>query len=154
MVAEVFGGISALKAALDILKTVKDANDVAARQGIVIKLQEQILTAQAAQFDLIEQVRSLETEIANRETWDTDKQRYELRRVGPGAFPYVLKKEAAGSEPAHWICPNCYANRKCSILQVSGYAEKGGPDLMKINWSCPACRTAIRVDHSVSPSFE
>jgi hypothetical protein len=33
MVAEVFGGISALKAALDIAKTIKDANDVTTRQG-------------------------------------------------------------------------------------------------------------------------
>ncbi len=53
MVAEVFGGITALKASLDILKTIKDANDVATRQGIVIKLQEQILAAQEAQFSLI-----------------------------------------------------------------------------------------------------
>jgi hypothetical protein len=82
MVAEVFGGVSALKAALDILKTVKDANDVAARQGIVIKLQEQILSAQATQLELIEQISSLKEKMASMEKWETEKQKYELKSLG------------------------------------------------------------------------
>ena len=97
MVAEVFGGVSALKAALDILKTVKDANDVATRQGIVIKLQEQILSAQAAQFELIEQIGSLKEKVASLEKWETEKQNYELKTLGWNTFAYMLKPEARGS---------------------------------------------------------
>jgi hypothetical protein len=80
MVAEVFGGISALKAALDIAKTIKDANDVATRQGIAIKLQEQILSAQAAQLDLIERVSTLKEKLASKETWETEKQKSLLQK--------------------------------------------------------------------------
>ena len=148
MVVEIFAGISALKAALDIAKTIKDANDVTTRQGIVIKLQEQILSAHEAQFELIERVRSLEKEIASAETWDTEKQRYELAQVWPGAFAYVLKKESAGSEPPHWFCAQCYQNRKKSILQDAPKTSIGFR-----YWLCHACHAEILVSTKVFPSF-
>ena len=44
MVAEVYAGISAFKSMLDIVKSIKDMNDVSARQRAVIELQEKILS--------------------------------------------------------------------------------------------------------------
>jgi len=149
MVAEIFSGISALKAALDIVKSIKDANDVATRQRIVIKLQEQILSAHEAQFELIERVRALEEEIARAETWEADKQRYELARVGNAAFAYVLKEERAAGEPPHWLCAQCYQDRKKSILQDSPKSAGFGQRL----WSCHACGAEIALDAKLLPSF-
>ena len=69
MVAEIFGGISAFKAMFDMARSLKDMNDAAARKGAVIKLQEQILDAQAAQSALIEEIGVLKALVANFETW-------------------------------------------------------------------------------------
>ena len=119
MVGEVFAGISALKTAFDIAKTIKDTNDVTIRQAIAIELQEKIFSAQQAQALLIEEVNSLKAEIAGFETWDAEKQRYELKPIGTqGVFAYSLKPEHENGEPPHWICPDCYQDRKKSILQT------------------------------------
>ena len=40
MVAEIYGGISALKSAFDIAKGLKDIDDAARRNAAVIELQE------------------------------------------------------------------------------------------------------------------
>jgi hypothetical protein len=46
MVAEVFGGIAALKSAFDIAKGLKDIDDRTHFNAAIIDLQEQILSAQ------------------------------------------------------------------------------------------------------------
>ena len=57
--------------------------------------------------------------IAGFETWDAEKQRYELKPIGTqGVFAYSLKPEHENGEPPHWICPDCYQDRKKSILQT------------------------------------
>ena len=118
MVAEVYAGLSAFKAMFDMAKGLKDINDAAIRNGAVIELQEQILSAQQHQSELIERIRALETEVANFETWKTEKERYQLKELAPhGVYAYTIKEEVRGPEPAHWICPDCYQNRQISILQ-------------------------------------
>jgi hypothetical protein len=138
MVAEVFAGISAFKSMLDIAKSIKDMNDVAARQGAVIELREQILTAQTAQFALIEQVSTLKTNLAKFETWDAEKQQYELKDLGLGAFAFMLKPEARGAKPPHWVCTNCYADRRISIIQFTTKRSEGS------SYLCPSCSSTIR----------
>lgn len=117
MVAEIFGGISALKAALDIAKSVKDMNDVAARQGAIIELREQILSAQEAQSSLIQEISALKTKLADFETWETEKQRYKLDVIAPGIFCYIIQETMRGREPVHRICANCYSAGKKGFLQ-------------------------------------
>ena len=58
MVAEIYAGLSAFKAMFDMAKGLKDINDAAIRNGAVIELQEQILSAQQQQSELIERVRT------------------------------------------------------------------------------------------------
>jgi hypothetical protein len=118
MVSEVYAGLSAFKAMFDMAKGLKDINDAAIRNGAVIELQEQILSAQQQQSELFELVRTLEAEVANFETWKTEKERYELKELAPhGVYAYAIKESARGPEPKHWICPDCYENRQKSVLQ-------------------------------------
>jgi hypothetical protein len=141
MVAEVFGGISALKAALDIAKTIKDANDITTRQGIVIKLQEQILSAQAAQLSLIEDIGGFKEKIATLQGWDAKKQQYELKSLGWNTFAYMLKPEARGSAPPHWICTRCFGDGHAEIIQQTrNSAVIRGRGLV---YECPRCNWAI-----------
>lgn len=153
MVAEIFGGIGAFKASLDILKTLKDASDFTSRQGIVIKLHEQILTAQAAQLELIQEVSALKAEITRFEKWSAEAERYQLRNIAFGTTAYVLKKDSAGGEPPHWICPTCYEGRKRSILQSAGPAAEYGPDSRKFAWKCHSCGAILRAPYTVKPAF-
>ena len=136
MVAEVFGGISAFKTMLDIAKSLKDMNNIAARQAAVIELQEQILSAQAAQSELSEEVRSLKAEMAKLKNWESEKQEYELKNLGGASFAYMLKPEMRGSKPAHWICTRCYGDGQAEIIQQI-------PHGIGRDYICPRCRSEI-----------
>ena len=143
MVGEVFAGLSAFKTMLDMAKALKDINDAAIRNTAVVELSEKIIAAQVAQLTLIQRVDELEKEVAHFKTWETEKQRYDLKNVGLGALVYVLKPDARGAKPPHWICTNCYGSGRASIL-LYGPLGKG----MGLGWACPFCMTAIEAGTS------
>ena len=146
---------TAITQALGALKAVKDigeatiglANAAAFRerqiefQGKIIEAQDGIFAMQQERTALIEKISELEKEITNLKAWDTEKNRYKLVEVGPGAFARVIKPEAQGSEPEHLICTSCYENWKKSILQAD-------PDLARTFGDirvCPACGCKVHV---------
>ena len=57
--------------------------------------------------------------MAHFETWENEKQRYELKPAGEftTALAYHLKESEQEREQPHMICQNCYQDRKKSILQ-------------------------------------
>jgi hypothetical protein len=79
MVAEVFAGLGSIKAAFDIAKGLKDI-DATRRNTAIIELQEKILSAQAEQSELIETIGDLKKRVTELETWEAEKQRYELKQ--------------------------------------------------------------------------
>jgi len=145
MVAEVFAGVSALKAAFDLTKGLKDIDDATRRNAAVIELQEKILAARAAQSELAESVGELKARVAELEAWDAEKQRYELSQIAPGMVCYMLKRSMRGTEPTHRLCANCYAKGQKSFLQqhISGpYFER---------YKCAACGEAFDVSKGDPP---
>jgi hypothetical protein len=90
--------------------------------------------AYAAQLD---RIRALETEVADLKAWDTEKQGYELKKIGDGTVAYMLKPDKRGTEPPHWLCPNCFAKSKKSFLNATGGA--GGGRLFQ--YKCGNCAT-------------
>jgi hypothetical protein len=139
MVGEALAGLSAIKTAFDIAKGLKDISDATARNAAVIELQEKILSAQAAQSALVDTVSQLEKEVARLKAWDAEKQRYELKEVGPGAFARVVKESMRGSEPVHWLCTTCYDRGKPTILQLSGSSSGYN------HFKCFECQTQVNV---------
>ena len=138
MAGEVFAGIGALKSAFDMAKGLKNMSDTALRNVAVIELQEEIIVAQTVQSELIDYINTLEKRLASFDEWDAEKQRYELKEFGRGAFAYSLKADAQSGEPAHQICPTCYENRRKSILQtVPGNNSIGSTH------HCPVCETQV-----------
>jgi CII-binding regulator of phage lambda lysogenization HflD len=117
MVAEIYGGLSAIKSAFDIAKGLKDIHDATLRNAAIIELQEKLLSAQEAQSALTERVSDLEKQVAAFETWDRDKQKYVMAELPSGTIAYALKPEALASKPFHYICAKCNENRKRSPLQ-------------------------------------
>ncbi len=100
-------------------------HDAAALNGKIAELNSKIIDAQSGVFlvneertTLIKRVTDLEKEITDRETWEHEKERYELHTVSRfGNLAYVLKEEMSSGEPTHLICANCYQKRKKSLLQ-------------------------------------
>lgn len=140
-IATISAAIGSLRTAAEIAKGMIGLRDTAIIQGKVIELQSAILAAQSSalaaqseQFDLINKIRDFEKDIARMKAWDSEKEKYTLKQVQPRSLAYAIKPEAQGSEPAHYICANCYEKGEKRILQQK--------DVLHL-W-CPECKTAVQ----------
>jgi hypothetical protein len=132
---------ASLNAAMNIAKAMIGLRDGQAFQAQAIEFQSKILEAQSSIFAaneertaLVEQVRELEEQMARMKAWETEKQRYALTDFGTGAFAYLVKPEARGTEPLHCICVACYQQGKKSILQCT-ISHTG-----TASFNCPSCK--------------
>lgn len=132
-IAEIYGGISAFKAMFDMAKGLKDASNASDRNAAVIELQEKILGAQSAHAALLQRIGELEEKVRGFEDWETEKNRYELKDLGWGSLAYMLKPNMRGTEPPHWVCPNCLSNKKISLIT---YMQLDGIGNRYICWPC------------------
>lgn len=137
--------ISPLNAAGESLQKLIEVRDLAKFGDTFRKMHEEVLAAmqgaiaaQTREAALLERVGQLEKEIVRFETWEREKNRYERRNVGFGAFAYVLKKAERGTEAPHWACTNCYEHGKIITLQY-GRLKDRGPAV----WRCPSCKNEI-----------
>lgn len=138
MIGEAFAGLSAIKTAFDMTQGLQSIHDAVARDRAVIELQKEILLAQSAQAALLDRVSQLEKEVARFETWDAEKKRYELKALRVDVFAYMLKPDSRGVEPPHWLCANCYEQRKKSIFQWTPETA-----VARRVYRCPACNASI-----------
>lgn len=139
--------LTSLNAAKDIAQAMIGLRDTAAFQTKLIEFQRKLieannaaLAAQEERSVLLARIATLEQQVARLETWHTEKQNYELKEVASGAFAYVLKQSARGSEPEHWLCAQCYQNNKKSILQVHRR------DVSYEYHQCSECHAEVRVE--------
>lgn len=117
MVGDLIAGVGALKTAYDIAKGLKDIDDKVTLNAAVIDLQERILSAQQATFEAAEEMRTLRSKLDHYENWDAVSARYVLKDFGGDTFAYELREDAGTGEPKHLACPNCFEQRRRSILQ-------------------------------------
>jgi hypothetical protein len=142
MVGEVFAGLSALKTAFDMTQGLQNIHDAVTRDRAVIELQKEILAAQSTQAALVARIGELEEKVASFEKWDTQANRYELKKFGHGVARF-LKPEAKGSEPSHPVCANCFEKREIKFLQQTPTNTARQSLGMGQEWRCPACPTKI-----------
>jgi hypothetical protein len=138
MAGEIIASLTIFKTLLDSAKSLKNINDATIRNAAIVELQEKILSAQEQQAALVERLRTLEKEVADHETWEREKERYQLTDHGCSTFTYSLKQEAANNEPHHRICSHCYQNRRKSVLQSHGRFSGGREKV-----SCPSCKETV-----------
>jgi hypothetical protein len=146
LIADAIAGLSAFNSMLEMARGLKDVNDAAIRNLAVVELTEKIIAAQAAQTALIAEVAKLEKELTRFETWETEKQRYELSDVGNGQLVYTLRDGQQHSEPKHSICPSCYQRGQRSILQK----ETWQPGRAQV-FSCHRCGSAVYLSGMPAP---
>jgi hypothetical protein len=107
-----------------------------------------LLQAQETEAALIAEKRRLEERVRRLETWEGEKERYELRQVAHGVYVRALKPNAAGTEPPHAICANCYERGKKRYLQSDGLpGPYGGTE----NLTCRECGEVIQIHHEGRP---
>ena len=133
MAVDLVAGLSIFKSLYDSAKALKDINDATVRNGAVIELQEKILAAREAQSALLDRVGELEKQVRSFEDWKSEKDRYDLKNLGYGARAYMLKPAMRGTEPPHWVCPNCFSNKQVKIIQ---YTMLPGTGHRHICWNC------------------
>lgn len=144
-VSEISALFSSLKAAKDVAQAMVGLRDEAAFQAKAIELQSKILDAQSAAFaaeenraTLVDRVRDLEQQVIRMQSWESEKQRYELKELGNGTLAYAVKESVRGAEPPHWICSSCYQHAKKSVLQP----ETRNPGRIK-TWVCHECDAVL-----------
>jgi hypothetical protein len=137
---------SPLKAASESVQKLIEIRDLIKFGDALGKLQAQILAAQQGalaayerELTLLARVSQLEKEVASFDTWKREKQRYERKHLGWGAFAYMLKKAERGHEAPHWVCTNCYEHRHIATMQFG--LLKG---VEEMTWFCPSCKNTIR----------
>jgi hypothetical protein len=150
-ISAIDGLTTSLRAVAEITKVMKDISDASLIQTKIYELTKEILSAQSCalavqseQFDLAQSKRDLEEEIVRLKAWNTERYRYQLQSVGPGANAYVVKETMRGSEPVHWICADCFQSGKKRFLNESHF------DLHYVYHKCQECGGKIRIRKSPS----
>ncbi len=150
------GTITSLRFAGDIAKSFLSLQSMAEVQGKVIELQSAILSAQSnameansQQLIMVEEIRTLQTQIESMKGWREEAKRYKL--VGPwsnGTLVYALREKAKENEPAHYICTKCFEDGRKSLLNPLDDAK---------GWCiyrCPQCKSEVRNGYRNASSAE
>ena len=95
---------------------------------------------------MIETVGALKTRVAQLETWDVEKKRYERKEVTSGIFVFVLKLQERGTEPFFMLCPKCYHDGKPSELQATQELR-----MRRRVHVCPRCKTDYVIGTPIPP---
>lgn len=152
--AAIASAASSLKVAFDIGKLAIGLRDAEMMRSKIIEMQGEIssalasaIAAQTDQMTILQRVNDLEKEMAQLKEWDAKKDNYELKPFAPGAVAYMLKPNVRGSTPPHWLCAQCFENRKKSVLQLAA--------TMSSMWiyHCSGCDSKISVPRSTTPSW-
>lgn len=101
--------------------------------------------AELEQTTMQQKIQLLEREVADLKTNNAQLARYELKRLPPGVFVYVLKDTEKGAEPEHYACENCFNNGKIKPLHSKGIHN--GLE----TFYCTGCDTQIKAGHFVPP---
>lgn len=144
MFADVTTALTGMKTLAEFVAlAAKSKTDLAVAQKaaelttVILDLQLAVSSVQTQNYDLLRRNNELEQTIANIENWKATAEQYKFIKIGTGTFLYTNKKDNDRNEPAHWLCPHCYENRKKSILQ---FKDRG-----KYGWIhfCPNCKVEI-----------
>jgi hypothetical protein len=136
-------GAASTKTAIDIAKslvTLKGEEAVRSRvfdlTQSLMELQQQLMTAQLEQMELVKRVGELESNLSRVNARTDVESKYQRHAFETGYFAYKLKPEFQGTDPEHYLCSNCFEKGDMVTLQ------KGGG----MGWKglrCPRCEKSV-----------
>lgn len=125
MYAEIQGGLTALKVALDLAKAGKGAVDAAAMANALFEIQQRLMDTQGAALQAMEEkaalskkVEELENALRERDEWKIEAANYELSEVAQGIIAFVERGHEGKLVNAVKLCANCFSQKHKSFLQM------------------------------------
>ena len=131
--------ISAAKILIDARDQSKRADAQMEFTQTLIEVQEKSLSLIQSNQELLVTNESLKQQLADNEKWEQEQTRYVLENVGNGATVYSLDPEKASGQPLHWLCPNCFEDRKKSMLQRTGKTD----GILASVFKCNRCKSEV-----------
>jgi len=138
--------ISSISALIKIakgLQSVRDQHQISQATSEllerILSVQGDALSLQEQHFSLIHEKEKIEKKLSEFEDWKNTQSQYSLFRTLYGKVVYVPNESHKSSEPKHWLCANCFNERKKSILQPQN-------DGNNFTFFCPKCKTRLFVD--------
>jgi hypothetical protein len=120
MIAEIASLITSSKAAYDIAKGISSFKSEVERTESISKILEVLVSVQLQASSVLAleiEKHALTKRLMELEKWSQTESQYELKEIARGIFVYAYKQTAEKSEPAHWLCTNCWQDKTKSILQ-------------------------------------
>jgi len=111
---EVTGLPEGIKKLLGRSKRNQEVTDFFSR---ITDLQIKLSAALAEAEQSADIAREYKRQIREREEWDSEVGKYELRAFPSGCVVYLRRPDAEPREPPHCLCPSCVQQREKSILQ-------------------------------------
>ena len=146
--SELTMAFTSIKSALGMVKLISDSRKDANLQERTIELRDVIISIQSSFAELYERYSSLlsengelKEEITQIHQWESTKSIYDLTKSKFGTYVYAPNESHPNSNPLHYLCTNCYDNRKKSILQVTKRASS-----TYYMYTCPYCSMKIGFD--------
>ena len=158
---EISAGLNSLKLAKDIVQALNGAQNAVAinqikldLQGAILDAQQGLFVAQEAQSTAAKRIADLEQEIMRMKDWSAERERYQLVDVDRGAFAYMPKPGMENSQPAHWLCTNCFEQGRKSFLQFKGQGmHANGSRAEESAYGCDTCKSALKINYRVKPAY-
>lgn len=144
MYAELQAGVSAVRAALDLVKAGKGVLDQAAIAHALSEIQSRLMESQVAALKALEEnselqrrVRELEHVIEQRAAWTDQAAKYQLTQIAQGITAYTEASRTSKLFDAVKLCTNCFEDQRISVLQFE-WAE-----LRQHSLKCPRCKMRL-----------
>ena len=157
--AMISGTMTALKSASDLAKLMISSHDAGVIRQKAIELQTQILAAQSNalaaqsdQFTALERIRELEKQIADLNTWDTEKKRYELKIVARGSTCLFVEGRRKKFRTTSLDLYNMLSTGQKVYHAKRRICRAIGGGFSNDEWKCPSCNTEIRTPMFTSPT--
>jgi hypothetical protein len=126
--------LTAYNHASNIIKSLFDLKTSTAIVEQLNVLNKELFAIHSSNLELQQELAVAQTEIANLkkeitgfEAWENQKSRYKLYSPWSSAVVYAITEAQSNGEPPHWLCTQCFDNRKRSFLNArkgkTGYEE-------------------------------
>ena len=138
VINEISMALTSFKSAIEIIKSISNKTKDINFKNKIIELQNLILSLQSEYSTLLDIKNQLEKKLVEYENWDKTESQYQLKEITPGIRVYSSKEDSGLSDSDHWLCPNCFNDRKKSILQLERDEGKLGQ-----YYICPKCKTRL-----------
>lgn len=114
----------------DIVKDGKPREEISKAQAVVADLVSKVENVQAKYTELVKDKEAIATELKQYKDWDTKASKYHLKEISVGRRVFALNENILPVQSPLYFCPNCFQNKKESVLQ--------GIDVEAVHYECTA----------------